>query len=75
MKRQNIRDLELSRTPGRNIKALRDYFISHDIEHDDAIQLAIRVYDLVGLNIDQTPTAFVHRIAEEQESFFREFHV
>lgn len=75
MTKQNIRDLELARTPHHNIKALRDYFISHGVEECDAIQMGIKVVDLIGPTIEQTPTAIVHRLAEEQMSFYREFHL
>lgn len=75
MKQQTIRDLELNRTPNHNIKALRDYFISHGVEECDAVQMGLRVVDLIGPSIEQTPTAVVHRIAEEQKSWWKEFHL
>ena len=71
----SIRAYELARQSNREIKTLRELFVSHGVSAEDALQMAIKVYDLHGVVMDSTPSAFIYRTAMEQLSFYKEFHL
>lgn len=72
----NIRQFELARDKSsHNIKALRDLYLSHGIELEDALGMAFRVADVYGSALAMTPSAFVYKTAMEQLSFYKEFHI
>ena len=71
----NIRAYELARKPNRELKTLRELFVSHGVPTDDALQMAIKVYDLYGVIMNSTPSAYIYRTAMEQLSFWKEFHM
>ena len=76
MTQVSIRQFEKTRGPrNHNVLALKQLFESHSIPEDDALMMSFRVVDLIGPSINSTPSAFLYRKAEEQISYWREFHV